>query len=44
MKIGICTAPESITGIPDPAFEYVEANVQSFLKPEEPDESFAPQP
>ena len=42
MKIGICTAPESITGIPDPAFDYVEANVQSFLKPEEPDENFAP--
>jgi sugar phosphate isomerase/epimerase len=42
MKIGICTAPESLKSLPDPAFDYVEANVQAFLKPEEPDEVFAP--
>lgn len=42
MKIGICTAPESLKSIADPAFDYVEAHVQNFLMPEEPDENFAP--
>jgi len=41
MKIGICADPESLNSIADPAFDYVEANVQNFLMPEEPDESFA---
>ena len=42
MKIGICTEPESLKNLADPALDYVEVNVQGFLKPEEPDEAFAP--
>lgn len=42
MKVGICTSPESLEGIADPAFDYVEANVQQLLKPEESDDAFAP--
>ena len=33
-------SPEALATVPHPAFDYVEANVQSFLKPEQPDEAF----
>lgn len=42
MEIGICTSPESLEGIGVPAFDYVEANVQGFLRPEASEEAFAP--
>lgn len=42
MKVGICTSPESLESIGIPAFDYVEANVQGFLKPEASEEAFAP--
>ena len=42
MKTGICMSPESLSTIPQPAFDFVEANVQAFLKPEQPDEAFRP--
>jgi sugar phosphate isomerase/epimerase len=42
MKTGICMSPESLGAIPQPAFEFVEANVQAFLKPEQPDDAFEP--
>lgn len=42
MEIGICTSPESLELIGVPAFDYVEANVQGFLKPEASEEAFAP--
>lgn len=42
MKIGICLSPDALASIPDPAFDYVEANVQLFLLPEQPDEAFEP--
>lgn len=41
MKVGICTSPESLHAIAAPAFDYVEANVQEFLKPEASAEAFA---
>lgn len=42
MKVGICTSPESVASIDAPGFDYVEANVQGFLKPEASEEDFAP--
>lgn len=42
MKIGICAHPSDVAGYPEPSFDFIEANVQGFLIPENCDADFEP--
>lgn len=40
MQIGVCTGPENAAILEQAGFDYIEANVQAFLKPRDHDEAF----
>lgn len=42
MKLGICCSPADAAALPDGAVDFVEANVQSFLVPQQDEAAFAP--
>ena len=41
MKLGLCTTPDVVTKFPTPPCDFIEAHVQTFFLPEQPESAFA---
>ncbi len=41
MQLGLCTTPDVVAGFSQPPCDFIEAHVQNFLLPEQPESAFA---